>query len=69
MINPLKASLIADFRGLKNEPSGLKIYNLLEYLLDEIRKDNDNAPSDYVLKNQGKISVLTQLKAYLEKEK
>lgn len=68
-LNPIKAAAVSEFRSIKLEEAGRKVATLLDILIAEARIDNDTAPADAVLKNQGKIDAFLTLKTYLEREK
>ena len=66
-LNPIKAAAVSEFRSIKLEEAGRKVITLLDILINEARIDNDTAPADAVLKNQGKIDALMTLLSYLQR--
>ena len=65
--NKEKAVAIANIHGLKQESAGMKVLNLLDILIDELRKDNDTVDSVFLQRNQGEIRAYLQLKEYIER--
>lgn len=53
--NRPKAELIFQLNGAVGEKSIQNVLSLLEMLIQETRTENDTAPADQVLANQGKI--------------
>ena len=67
LVNRPKAELIIELYSVRNDSSGRAFLGLLETLTDEIRAENDNAPVKRVIRNQGKLAMLSQLREYIER--
>jgi len=67
MKDPVKAELIMEISGAKNEATCQKILKLLNLIIDETRIENDRAEEKEFLKNQGKIQGFLELKECIER--
>lgn len=67
MRNEIKASLIADLSGARNDRLMVYTVKLIDVLVMEARIENDRAGVRGVFRNQGKIEGLMQLKGYIER--
>jgi hypothetical protein len=56
-----KAELIGKVHGLRGSEMGNAIIDYLDFLIDEVRMENDNATTEEVRFNQGRLSVLKAL--------
>lgn len=63
--NAQKAALIFEISGHKGDVMCQNILRLLEILIQEVRVDNDTAPAEIVVKNQGKLYAYTLLQEYI----
>jgi hypothetical protein len=60
-----KIAATNEFTDLQSTPAGKIVLNLINVLIDEVRRNNDNAEADQVIHNQGKIAGFKQIKGYL----
>jgi len=65
--NKTKAEAIFELNGMKHDPACKSMVKLLDILIDEVRIQNDEAPAERVLGNQGEIRAFMRLKEYIEK--
>ena len=67
MKDQVKAELIIEISGARNEGTCVKILKLLDILIDETRMDNDRAEETAFRWNQGKIQGFLELKELIER--
>lgn len=63
--NKLKTEVIAELSSSRNSPVCVNLVTLLDVMIAEKREENDTADPDGVKRNQGAISILSDLKAYI----
>lgn len=68
MVYRKKAELVSNFKGLKHQEAGFTVLELLNLLINDLRIDNDTADINMVLRNQGRLAALIELRDYLERE-
>jgi hypothetical protein len=64
--NIKKVELINDLNRMRNEATGLRLLAILDFLVEEIREQNDYISPDQLLFNQGKINAFLSLKRFVE---
>ncbi len=67
LANKEKAALILELSAHQGDISLRNTIKLIDIIVDETRFDNDSAETTKVIKNQGKIEGLFELKTYIER--
>jgi hypothetical protein len=67
LINQPKAEIIAHLFASRKENTCQTLIKLIDMMVNEFRVDNDTAEGNVVLKNQGAIEVLNDLKDKIER--
>jgi hypothetical protein len=65
LANREKAELIAEISGRRTDPTVQLMLKLIESLIQETREENDTAPPDRFVRNQGKIAGYVDLREYI----
>jgi hypothetical protein len=63
--NKLKAEVVAELYGSRNSPVCVNLVTLLDVMIAEKREENDTADTDGVKRNQGFVSAMKDLQAYI----
>lgn len=61
----LKAELIKEVFSYHNTPATVIIMKLIDFLIHDIRCDNDSADVEMFKRNQGRIEALKELRYYI----
>jgi len=62
-----KLVLISEAHRMKNDPASINIIHLIDWIIDETRKENDTVSPDRVLYNQGIIGACSKIKEHMER--
>jgi hypothetical protein len=61
----LKGELIKDVFSYHNTPATVSVVKLIDFLIHDIRCDNDSADVEMFKRNQGRIEALKELRYYI----
>ena len=61
-----KAQLVADLSASQKEPNIVRVVEMLDVLIEELREDNDTAEETLLYRNQGEIRGFKKLKNYIQ---